>query len=65
MDSPVVTELVRDADGDLAVLVRAIFVVPEGADLTEAEALVEREAVRAAHRYHADLFHPRHRQRVA
>ena len=49
MDTPYTTELVRQDDGSWAVRCRAVFMVPEGADLSEESADVEREAVRAAH----------------
>lgn len=55
MDSPYTTELVRQDDGSWAVRCRAVFMVPEGADISDEVALVEREAVRAAHIAAADL----------
>lgn len=50
LDAPISTSLVRDVDGSFLVVCRAVFLVPEDANLDEVEAMVERHAVRAAHR---------------
>jgi hypothetical protein len=55
MDTPYTTELMRQEDGSWVVRCRAIFMVPEGADLSEEDALVEQAAVREAHRAAAAL----------
>lgn len=55
MDTPYTSKLVRQDDGSWAVVCRAVFMVPEGTDLSAEEAIVEREAVRAAHIAAADL----------
>lgn len=49
METPYTTELVKQTDGTWVVLCRAVFMVPESADLTEEMEDVEREAVRQSH----------------
>jgi hypothetical protein len=54
-DSPITTTLVRQPDGSYAIVARAIFLVPEDADLRDAERMVLDEATRAAHIAASDL----------